>query len=920
MNTTGPGSANRQDTIWSFDLGKASIGEAVRVEGAGTFLHKASLLIPAEFAARGPAWKSGTPASRHRMWRTRTAHDHRVAWLDELWKAAGLVPLKRRAVKPETEQWTTFQRTVRGKQKLKTRAAKTDWQLAQKGDPRLEREFAGENEPLHTSCLLRIALLRGGEGLKEWQIYKALWSAIQKRGYSDVPWKEQRKGKDDAPNETEAAENARAGQRWEEFLAALQAAGLDETYHRPCYFDAFHMKLWNPADAEKIHARSTERPQSTQKVSFPGGVVEAEIHALASNASARLGKLAEGFRKWMDDYSTRVLTRVREINAHRAEKGKKPMRVPDFAGAAKDFAELFVYGPGGKPTLPNNLRPIASYDPAKRKTAGLRPGTPGDWQAALGQRVARFDNRLQRNCALIPRLNCCRNTTDEDLKNAKDGDPRLLPAEVTFLMKIKNMRVQELDAKRTQRGLNPNEFVKLFKERSKKREYTFTKKQWREWCAANGLRPVVDADDKKKPGAKKQEDSAGEEKKKTDYAVERASSEGRSRFSRPALRLLKELLLSGKSPSEFHAALLKGDADLLKMLGPDAKRPLELFADSGDAKADAANAIKGLLHSDLAFLLRMRKPDVKEDSWDGIYIPTQNLDHVMHETGADAAARNRAIRELIGMQNNPIVRHRLDTFWERLKTLEKLKGPDGQPIGAPGKVVIELVRDDPESSWLGKDAKKEMTDAMKAQRDKRDAAKERLKEMDHPHGDVLKFMLWEAQGGHCLYGESSSGGDAKAVKTALPFTGMSKYRVDHIVPRAMGGPDAWYNLILTEDTTNAIKGDRTPWQWFHADRSTAEWDAYRERVMLRAKELGGRKVRLLLSADAHKLVEHYKPLAETAWIARLARVIVNLHFGWANVSDAAGNQRVLLASGGLTARIRRRYHLDSLLGNDRALD
>ena len=35
-------------TVWAFDLGKGSIGEAVRLNDK--FLHKASLLIPAEFA------------------------------------------------------------------------------------------------------------------------------------------------------------------------------------------------------------------------------------------------------------------------------------------------------------------------------------------------------------------------------------------------------------------------------------------------------------------------------------------------------------------------------------------------------------------------------------------------------------------------------------------------------------------------------------------------------------------------------------------------------------------------------------------------------------------------------------------------------------------------------------------------------
>lgn len=51
------------EIVWAFDLGKGSIGEAVR-RGA-EFLHKASLLIPAEFA------ETKTAAGRRRMWRTR---------------------------------------------------------------------------------------------------------------------------------------------------------------------------------------------------------------------------------------------------------------------------------------------------------------------------------------------------------------------------------------------------------------------------------------------------------------------------------------------------------------------------------------------------------------------------------------------------------------------------------------------------------------------------------------------------------------------------------------------------------------------------------------------------------------------------------------------------------------------------------
>ena len=83
------------EMVWAFDLGKGSIGEAVR--RGSEFLHKASLLIPAEFALpRGreccaclrrprsrvlPRGETKTAAKRRRAWRTRQAHKARGQWL-----------------------------------------------------------------------------------------------------------------------------------------------------------------------------------------------------------------------------------------------------------------------------------------------------------------------------------------------------------------------------------------------------------------------------------------------------------------------------------------------------------------------------------------------------------------------------------------------------------------------------------------------------------------------------------------------------------------------------------------------------------------------------------------------------------------------------------------------------------------------
>jgi hypothetical protein len=98
------------EIVWAFDLGKGSIGDFPsprwgeggrspdEVNPIPQFLHKASLLIPAEFALpRGreccaclrrprsrvlPRGETKTAAGRRRMWRTRQAHKACEQWLN----------------------------------------------------------------------------------------------------------------------------------------------------------------------------------------------------------------------------------------------------------------------------------------------------------------------------------------------------------------------------------------------------------------------------------------------------------------------------------------------------------------------------------------------------------------------------------------------------------------------------------------------------------------------------------------------------------------------------------------------------------------------------------------------------------------------------------------------------------------------
>lgn len=731
--------------VWAFDLGKGSIGEAVR-EG-NKFLHKASLLIPADFA------ETKTAAGRRRMWRTRQAHKAREAWLDEVMCAAGIEPLHGRRV-----TWNEA-------------AKKWDVKL---GDPRLEREFPADGDSTcYTSCLLRIQLLRG-EKLEPWQIYKALHSAIQRRGYDpSVPWKTRAQRKADKRDDDDAGTMARM-QEFERHLEEMAPAKPE--FQWPCYFDAWKMGLWNPQRPLELKTRIDCHAQSTRRQVVPRKLVEKEVRALVEAAAKFYPKL-------------------------------------------KERANYLLHGTPGKA--------YASYFAEERKKHHLREGGANDWHGVMGQKIPRFDNRIIGKCVLIPRLNVCKIRTDDK------GDllPQSRPAaEAVFLMKLKNMRFQ---TGKGVRGLSAKEIGEIFND-PKRYKLGLTPTQWKKWCVRFGGQPL--------PGQYEE--------------VAEPSFAGRSRFCRPALELLQRLILSGDTPKLAH------EKELARL-------------------NSNTNPLKGLVRDDLKFLRQMG------ETWDGTYIPNQKLDGLARSSGDPS----EVIRTLIGSQNDPIVRHRLTLFAKRLDEL-------AEKFGTPDAVVLEFVRED----FMGKKAKMEY---FKFQRDRaaqRAKAREEAAKAGAGEGAAgLKMELLEAQGGICLYT-----GDA------LAPTSLDEYCIDHIVPRAKGGPDSALNYVLTTRRTNDDKAGRTPFEWLSA---TNGWDAYVERVKKCVTTLRNKKTQLLVSPEAQTLVERYTALAETAWISKLAQTIIGLRFGWPN-GIANGERKVIIVSGGLTGRIRRKYKLNSLLNPD----
>lgn len=365
-------------TIWSFDLGKASIGEAVRDVNDHSFPHKASLLLPVEFG------ETRSAASRRRMMRTREAHKAREAWLDTIWQAAGMQPLTGRRVEERDGKWQPVIET------LEQKTAR---------EQRFEREFPEKGDPTtYNSALLRIKLLRK-EKLEPWQIYKALHSAIQKRGYGRVPWAardERRSGKTEEEADRELAKKdpayKQAVDAWPSFKR-----GVDPRFHFPCYYDAAKMKLWSPAAPDALGERIDCTAGSTRRVRFAREDVEREISTLARHAAAQLPALVALFQRILADGWTLL--------------DGATGRSKTFPVVAKDIGDFLVRGPAGEP-LGGAQNDFAAYLDFRRDPDGkaqdwkakgrdsIHPGSVDDWMGATGQKTPRFDNRIVNSCAL----------------------------------------------------------------------------------------------------------------------------------------------------------------------------------------------------------------------------------------------------------------------------------------------------------------------------------------------------------------------------------------------------------------------------------------------------------------------------------------------------------------------------------------
>lgn len=322
---------------FAFDMGKASIGFCVREDN--NILSAGSIVIEKEHAS------IVDNRMRRRSKRTLDAHKARENWFENLWRSVGL-------------------------------------NILSKDDARFKREFSQkDDETIYNSCLLRIALLQDRK-LEEWQIYKALHSAFQRRGYdANVPWKVDKTDDDEKQIKLSEQYTKHNG----------KDLIINDEYKYSCYYDAVCLGLWEETNPNKFNRILAKKPVKVRANRVaPRKFVEKELTDLWISAQKQLPQL-------------------REISV-----------------------KTFLYG--------DYQEAYGSFLKSEwRKYMGKKE----DWQGVLGQKIPRFNNRIISKCKLLPKRNVCSADSIENivftlliqLKNFRyldenDNPARLAPFEI----------------------------------------------------------------------------------------------------------------------------------------------------------------------------------------------------------------------------------------------------------------------------------------------------------------------------------------------------------------------------------------------------------------------------------------------------------------------------------------------------------
>ena len=258
--------------------------------------------------------------------------------------------------------------------------------------------------------------------------------------------------------------------------------------------------------------------------------------------------------------------------------------------------------------------------------------------------------------------------------------------------------------------------------------------------------------------------------------------------------------------------------------------------------------------------------------------------------GYDHAARAAISLDQI---NSPVTRKAFGEAIKQIRAVDREYGPFDF-------VHIELARDVGKSAEERAKLTKGLEERTAEKGRRRNEASELLGRRV-TDDELLRYELAKEQGWKCVYS-----GDA--IDPQGFAANDMRYQVDHILPWSRFGDDSYLNKTLCTATANQNKRGRTPFEWFEADKTEADWTIYAARVES-LMEIKGRKKRNYVLKAAADIEEKFKArnLTDTQWVTRLLADELTRMF-----PALEGKRRIFTRPGAITSKLRRAWGLEGL--------
>ena len=160
--------------------------------------------------------------------------------------------------------------------------------------------------------------------------------------------------------------------------------------------------------------------------------------------------------------------------------------------------------------------------------------------------------------------------------------------------------------------------------------------------------------------------------------------------------------------------------------------------------------------------------------------------------------------------------------------------------------------------------------------------------------ELLKFRLWEEQGGHCIY----SGNYINPYMLADPYA----TEVDHILPYSRSLDDSLNNKVLCLTKENQDKGNKTPNEYIDASK----WDEFIVRVEGLKNLKRAKKSRLTKTNfdENSEIAFKERNKNDTSYISKFVKNYIEAHIKF---KDSKDKRHVYTMNGMLTSQLRYKW-------------